>query len=79
MESKLAQIKSLLKELGSVLFAYSRGIDSTLLASLSHEILGERSLAGLQDLGYTYITLDVAGHLPASKKGSPLDRASLTL
>jgi uncharacterized protein len=45
MEKKLARLKSLLKELGSVLVAYSGGIDSTLLASLSHEILGERSLA----------------------------------
>jgi len=45
VETKLAQLKSLIKELGSVLVAYSGGIDSTLLASLSHEILGERSLA----------------------------------
>jgi uncharacterized protein len=45
MEAKLAQLKSLLEGLGSVLVAYSGGIDSTFLASLSHEILGERSLA----------------------------------
>lgn len=45
METKLAQLKSLLNDLGSVLVAYSGGVDSTLLASLSHEILGERSLA----------------------------------
>jgi uncharacterized protein len=44
METKLAHLKSLLKGFGSVLVAYSGGIDSTLLASLSHEILGERSL-----------------------------------
>ena len=45
METKLAQLKSLLRELGSVLVAYSGGVDSTFVASLSHEILGERSLA----------------------------------
>ena len=45
METKLAQLKSLLNDLGSVLVAYSGGVDSTLLASLSHEILGKRSLA----------------------------------
>lgn len=45
METKLAQLKSLLRELGSVLVAYSGGVDSTFVASLSHEILGERALA----------------------------------
>jgi uncharacterized protein len=45
VKTKLAQLKSLLNDLGSVLVAYSGGVDSTLLASLSHEILGERSLA----------------------------------
>lgn len=45
METKLAQLKSLLRELGSVLVAYSGGVDSTFVASLSYEILGERSLA----------------------------------
>ena len=45
METKLAQLKSLLKGLGSVLVAYSGGVDSTLLSSLAHEILGERALA----------------------------------
>ncbi len=45
METKLAQLKSLLSELGSVLIAYSGGVDSTLLSSVAHEVLGERALA----------------------------------
>ena len=46
METKLTQLKSLLDGLGSVVIAYSGGIDSTLLASVANEILGgERALA----------------------------------
>jgi uncharacterized protein len=45
VETKLAQLKSLLEELGSMLVAYSGGVDSTLLSSVAHEVLGERALA----------------------------------
>ncbi|MQY55327.1 MAG: hypothetical protein GH156_01980 [Dehalococcoidia bacterium] len=79
METKLAQLKSLLEELGSVLVAYSGGVDSAFVASLYYEILDGRALAELRDLGYTYVTPDSAGYRPAGKKGSHLDRASLTL
>ena len=45
METKLAQLKSLLKGLGSVLVAYSGGVDSALLIDVAHEVLGDRALA----------------------------------
>ncbi|MBA7677564.1 hypothetical protein ES703_85822 [subsurface metagenome] len=79
MELKLVKLKSLLKGLVSVLVAYSGGVDSAFVASLYHEILDGWALAELRDLGYTYVTPDSAGYRPAGKKGSHLDRASLTL
>ncbi|KPJ51943.1 MAG: hypothetical protein AMJ37_03860 [Dehalococcoidia bacterium DG_18] len=79
METKLAQLKSLLEELCSLLVAYPGGVYSTFVASLYYEILDGRALAELSDLGYTYVTPDITGHLSAGKKGSHLDRASLTL
>lgn len=79
METKLVKLKSLLKELVPVLVAYSGGVDSAFVASLYYEILDGRALAELCDLGYTYVNPDSAGYRPAGKKGSHLDRASLTL
>ncbi len=79
IKDKLDKFKSLLSGLVSVLVAYCGGVDSAFVASLYYKILDGRALAELCDLGYTYVTPDSAGHLPAGKKGSHLDRASLTL
>ena len=43
--AKFNRLKSILGELGSALVAYSGGTDSTFLARVAHDILGERMLA----------------------------------
>lgn len=44
-EDKLQQLKEILRKMESVLIAYSGGVDSTFLASISNEVLGNKSLA----------------------------------
>ncbi len=44
-ENKVARLKETLSEMGTVLIAFSGGVDSTFLASVAHEVLGEKALS----------------------------------
>jgi len=45
MEEKLKRLKDILKEMGSVLIAYSGGVDSTFLLKVARDALGEKVMA----------------------------------
>ncbi|WP_019508677.1 ATP-dependent sacrificial sulfur transferase LarE [Pleurocapsa sp. PCC 7319] len=44
-EQKLEQLKNLFQEMEQALIAYSGGVDSTLVAKIAHDVLGDRALA----------------------------------
>ena len=44
LDEKLARMEEILRELGTVLVAYSGGIDSTLLLKVAHDTLGDRAV-----------------------------------
>jgi uncharacterized protein len=47
LDEKLARMREILQELGSVVVAYSGGVDSTLLLKVAHDTLGERAVGAL--------------------------------
>lgn len=58
LQEKLLRLRTLLTELGSVIVAYSGGIDSTFVLKISHDQLGEKAI-GITAVSPTFPLLEL--------------------
>lgn len=49
LDDKLRDLKERIRETGRILISYSGGVDSSLLARVAHDVLGERAMAVILD------------------------------
>ena len=49
LDTKRAALERILREMDSVVVAYSGGVDSAFLALVAHQALGNRALAAIAD------------------------------